>query len=133
MTNRGEKTQKEALAILRQRRGASTAYDVLGKLCKANPKIAPPTAYRELASLVERRKVRRLESLNAFIIWQCDQQNQTSILSIREDCGTVEENAAPSVLNEMSSILEKSGFAPIRQVIEAHGHGVLGKTENYPI
>ena len=121
MSKRGEKMQAEVLAVLRRRRGPLSAYDVLGELREANPKIAPPTIYRALAALTERGRVHRLESLNAFIACQCDRHQHASILSICDDCGTVEESVAPDLLKELSSIAGKSGFAPIRHVIEVRG------------
>ena len=121
MSKRGVKVQAEVLTVLRRRRGPLSAYDVLGELREANPKIAPPTIYRALAALTERGRVHRLESLNAFIACQCDRHQHASILSICDDCGTVEESVAPDLVNALSSVSGTSGFAPMRHVIEVHG------------
>ncbi len=121
MSKRGEKMQAEVLAILRRRRGPLSAYDVLGELREANPKIAPPTIYRALKALMERGRVHRIESLNAYIACQCDSHRHASVLSICDDCGAVEESVAPDLLKELSRIAGKSGFAPRRHVIEVHG------------
>ena len=121
MGKRGEKMQADVLAVLRRRRGPLSAYDVLGELRDANPRIAPPTIYRALAALTERGRVHRLESMNAFIACQCDRHLHASILSICDDCGTVEESVAPDLLDAISSIAGKSGFRPARHVIEIHG------------
>ena len=121
MSKRGEETQAEVLAVLRRHRGPLSAYDVLGELRDSNPKIAPQTIYRALAALKERGRVHRLESLNAFIACQCGRHHHASILSICDDCGAVEESEAPDLLNELSSIIRMSGFAPMRHVIEVHG------------
>ena len=56
-----------------------------------------------------------------FIACQSDRHQDASILSICDDCGIVEESAAPDLLKELSSIVGKSGFAPMRHVIEIHG------------
>ena len=121
MGKRGEMMQVDVLAVLRRRGGPLSAYEVLGELRENHPKIAPPTIYRALASLTERGRVHRLESMNAFITCQCDRHSQASILSICDDCGTVEENVAPDLLEELSSVPGKSGFRPARHVIEIHG------------
>ena len=121
MSKRGEETQAEVLAVLQRRRGPLSAYDVLGELREANPKIAPPTIYRALAALTERGRVHRLESLNAFIACQCTRHQHATILSICDDCGAVEENVAPDLVDRLSSIIAMSGFAPMRHVIEVHG------------
>ena len=121
MSTRGEKMQAEVLAILRRRCGPLSAYDILGELREGHPKIAPPTIYRALAALTERGCAHRIESLNAFIACQCDRHHHASILSICDDCGLVEESVAPDLLKELSGIIGKSGFAPMRHVIEVHG------------
>ena len=121
MSKRGEKLQAEVLAVLRRRRGPLSAYDVLGELRDAYPKIAPPTIYRALSALMERGRVHRLESLNAYVACQCDGHRHAAVLSICDDCGTVEESVAPDLLKELSRIAGKSGFAPRRHVIEVHG------------
>ena len=121
MSKRGEKTQAEVLSVLLQHRRPLSAYDVLGELRQSNPKIAPPTIYRALAALTERGRVHRLESLSAFIACRCEHNHRASIMSICDNCGTVEESVAPDVLRELSRIAGKSGFAPTRHVIEVHG------------
>ena len=113
--------QAEVLAILRRRRGPVSAYDVMGELREANPKIAPTTIYRALSALTECGRVHRLESLNAFMACQGDRHQHAFILSICDDCGAVEEAVAPALLKEISRIAGKSGFAPRRHVIEVHG------------
>jgi len=121
MSKRGEKVQSDVLAVLRRRGGPLSAYEVLGEMRDSNPKLAPPTIYRALAALMERGRVHRLESMNAFIACQCDRHAQASILSICDDCGTVEESVAPGLIEELSSVAGQSGFQPARHVIEIHG------------
>ena len=58
--------QAEVLAALRRRRGPLSAYDVLGKLSAANPKIAPATIYRALSALTERGRVHLLKDQIEF-------------------------------------------------------------------
>lgn len=113
--------QAEVLAVLRSHRVPMSAYEVLRCLRDENPRLAPPTIYRALAALTERGKAHRLESLNAFTACQCDRHHDASILSICTDCGAVEENLSIDLLTTLSSIAGKSGFAPMRHVIEVHG------------
>lgn len=122
MRKRGEMIQAEVLAILRRRGEPLSAYDVLGELREANPRIAPPTVYRALGALTARGDVHRLESLNAYIACQCDRHNHASILSICDDCGSVEERVAPDLLEELAGVIGKTGFSPLRYVIEVHGN-----------
>lgn len=121
MGRRGDQMQSEVLGILRLSKVPLSAYDLLGQMRANNPRLAPPTIYRALAALTEHREVHRLESLNAFVACRCSAHRHASILSICDDCGVVKETVAPGVLAELSSIADKSGFAPTRHVIEVHG------------
>ncbi|MEM6825110.1 MAG: Fur family transcriptional regulator [Pseudomonadota bacterium] len=121
MTKRGETWHAEVLDIFRRSSSPVTAYEILEVLREVNPKIAPPTVYRVLAALMERRLIHRLESMNAFVSCQCDHHDQPAILSICDDCGTVEESIAPEIMDRLSSITGKTGFSAQRHVIEVHG------------
>lgn len=133
MSKRGEAIQAEVLAALRGSSGPLSAYDLLGALRDANPKIAPPTIYRALSALSERGCVHRLESLNAYIACRCDAHQTASILSICDDCGAVEETVAPNLLKELSRITGRSGFTSRRQVIEVLGLCGACGTEDVPV
>ena len=121
MTAHGKALRAELLATLRAHGGPMSAYTLLACLQHEHPKIAPPTIYRALAALLADGKVHRLGSLNAYVACQWDRHMQASILSICDDCGTVEESVAPDLLDELSSVAGKSGFRPARHVIEIHG------------
>ena len=121
MSKRGERMQADVLAVLRRRDCPMSAYDVLRDLRAIHPKIAPPTIYRALAALRDDGRVHRLESLNAYVVCKCDPHQRASILSICNDCGSVEESVAPEVLKQLSSVIARSGFEPTRHVIEVHG------------
>ena len=121
MGKRGDQMQVDVLAILRRCARPLSAYDVLDAMRESHPRIAPLTIYRALAALRERGRVHRLESMNAFIACQCDRHAHASILSICDDCGTVEESVAPELLEDLSSVAGRSGFRPSRHVIEIHG------------
>ena len=121
MNKSGKRMQAEVLAVLRSSRAPMSAYEMLGYLREGNPRLAPPTIYRALAALTNRGSVHRLESLNAFIACQRNRHREASILSICNDCGGVEENVSDDLLKTLSGIAGKSGFAPVRHVIEIHG------------
>ena len=121
MSKRGAKLQVEVLAVLRRRRGPLSADDGLGELRAANPKIAPPTVCRALTAPTECGRVHRLDSLNAVIACQCVRHQNAPVLSICEDCGTVEESIAPDLLEELSRFADKPGFSPRQHGIEVHG------------
>ncbi|MEM6608092.1 MAG: Fur family transcriptional regulator [Pseudomonadota bacterium] len=121
MRKRGEEMQSEVFDALRRADAPMSAYDILAALSANNPKIAPTTVYRTLNALIKKGRIHRLESLNAYMACQCDAHDHQSILSICDDCGSVEETVAPELLARMSTVVGQSGFAPSRHVIEVHG------------
>ncbi|MEO0773632.1 MAG: transcriptional repressor [Pseudomonadota bacterium] len=132
MTTRGEQMQAHVLRVLKREGAALSAYDVLDALRADHPKIAPPTVYRALNALIDKGGVHRVESLNAFIACNSDHHDHDhgSIMSICDDCGSVEENAAPEVVSNLSGLLGKAGFEAQRHVIEVHGVCSDCSTEN---
>ncbi len=121
MGKRGKQMQTEILSILRDSRSPHSAYTLLDRLQETYPKIAPPTVYRALAALGERGQIHRLESLNAYVACQSEAHNQTSVLSICEDCGVVEETFEPDIFSRLSAALRESGFSAQRHIIEVNG------------
>ena len=121
MGKRGEEMQMAVLAILRDSKSPHSAYTLLDRLQETYPKIAPPTVYRALATLVERGQIHRLESLNAYVACQSEAHHQASVLSICEDCGIVEETFEPDIVSRLSAALRKSGFSAQRHIIEVNG------------
>ncbi|MEM6323524.1 MAG: Fur family transcriptional regulator [Pseudomonadota bacterium] len=113
--------QSQVMAILNRRSAPVSAYQILDEMRDANPKIAPMTVYRALAALTKNGMAHRLESLNAYMPCQCQGHADASILSICDDCGHVEERVAPDLLAKLSDVIGRSGFAPLRHVIEVHG------------
>ena len=122
MTTNLPSKRAQILDALKRHQRPHSAYELLDLLRGTNPKTAPPTIYRALASLIKEGRVHRLESLNAYVACRCETHGEPAILSICQDCGTVEETVAPEVLSALSSVTGKSGFAVTRHVIEVHGH-----------
>lgn len=121
MTKRGDKMRDEILGVLRSAGSAMSAYDVLRQLRASHPKIAPPTVYNALAVLTNTGRAHRVESLKAYIACQCDGSHQAAVLSICDECGTVEERTAPGLVENLTGFVEETGFLPQRHVIEVHG------------
>ncbi|MEM0944995.1 MAG: Fur family transcriptional regulator [Pseudomonadota bacterium] len=121
MSGRGKETQRAVLSILRETGVALSAYDLLAKLRVTNPTISAPTIYRALAALTERGEVHRLETVNAFAASKHGGIVQGAIVSICDDCGAVEESAAPALMDELSKVAERSGFSTTRRLVELHG------------
>jgi len=120
MGARGEALRADVMAVLQGQDAPMSAYDILGALRDTQPKIAPTTVYRTLNALREQSLIRRLESLNAYVLSK-NKTEDPSILSICDDCGSVDETPAPDVLATMAQAVGKTGFAPTRHVVEVHG------------
>ena len=121
MRSRKEKWQVAVLEIVQASEKPMAAYDVLGELRNANPRIAPPTIYRTLSYLVEKGRAHRLESLNAYIACKNHKHDKSAVITICEDCGAVDEYVATDVLKVLSNVIAHSGFATLRHVIELQG------------
>lgn len=121
MAVRGAEIQANVLAVMRRKGRALSAYDILDELRASAPKLAPQTIYRALAVLTEHGKVHRVESRNAFVACSDAHAHTVSVMSVCNDCGLVEENAAPDLMDQLSGLVAKSGFVPDRHVIEVLG------------
>lgn len=126
MGKRGEMLQSEMMEVLERADAPLSAYDILAALRGSYPKIAPTTVYRALKVLLDQGRIHRLESLNAYMICQHPHSHDNghpheSILSICDDCGSVEENEAPDLVASLGHVIGKSGFEAQRHVIEVHG------------
>lgn len=121
MARRGEMTQQAVLDALAASAAPMSAYDILAELRHDTPKIAPVTVYRALNALIEKGRIHRLESLNAYMLCSCAETEHDSILTICGDCGAVEENVEPDLIARLSRAISRSGFSVSRHVLEVHG------------
>ncbi|MGR3468562.1 MAG: Fur family transcriptional regulator, partial [Shimia sp.] len=121
MGQRGEALRAQMLEIMQAAGRPLSAYDLLAELSKTTPKIAPPTVYRALAALTKDGRAHRIESMNAYVPCSCDDHDGAALMSICDDCGTVQETAVPGVVSALAAMLDKSGFAAERHVLEIHG------------
>lgn len=122
MATRGEMIQTKILAALRQQSEPQSAYALLGLLRVERPRLAPPSVYRALATLMDQGLVHRLESMKAYVACQHGDHPDGCILAICNECGAVEERVSRSLIDDVSAEAGKSGFAATRHVIEIHGH-----------
>lgn len=109
------------LDVLRSEGLPLTAYEIMERLRPDRPKVAPPTIYRALSHLLEAGLVHRIETLNAYMECRCPDHGPATIFAICDDCGDVDERAAPEALAAITGALGTSGFQPSRPVIEVHG------------
>ncbi|SEO03689.1 Fur family transcriptional regulator, zinc uptake regulator [Pseudorhodobacter antarcticus] len=109
------------LDVIRTANGPLAAYDILERLRPSRPKIAPPTVYRALEHLIRDGRVRRIESLNAYLSAGQDSAGHSVVFAICDDCGRVQERHADAAVGRLTKALSVEGFKPTRPVIEMHG------------
>ena len=113
--------QADILDVLASSEGPMTAYQILGRLQKDEPDIAPPTVYRALSALTDQGRAHKLESLKAFVPCRCDHEKSQPVLAICDTCGQVEEHDGGGIISELSAIVAPSRFRPRRHIVEIHG------------
>lgn len=113
--------QADILGVLRSSKAPMTAYQILGRLQKNEPDIAPPTVYRALTALTDQGRAHKLESLKAFVPCRCDHDDSLPVLTICDDCGQVEEHDGGSLLPKLAALIAASKFVPDRHIVELHG------------
>ena len=113
--------QADILGVLRSSEAPMTAYQILGRLQKDEPDIAPPTVYRALSALTDQGRAHKLESLKAFVPCRCDHDKSLPVLTICDDCGLVEELDGGALVPKLTSLVAASKFVPDRHIVELHG------------
>lgn len=56
-------------------------------------------------------RVHRVGSLKAYIACQCDGTQESAVLSICDECGTVEERTVPRLVKNLSGFVGETGFS----------------------
>ena len=113
--------QVDAVVGLRQRGIPGLAYEVPDHVLDGNRRLAPPTASRAQAGLIERGDLHHLGLPGSFFARGCERRRHVPILSIREERGVLGEAVSPQSTGELSSIAGLSGIVPARQVFEVRG------------
>ena len=113
--------QTDILGVLRSSDAPMTAYQILGRLQKNEPDIAPPTVYRALSALIDQGRAHKLESLKAFVACRCEHDASVPVLAICESCGAVEEHDGTKLLSQLSALPARTAFKPERYTVEMHG------------
>ena len=113
--------QSDVLDVLHEHDKPMSAYAILDQMKVAEPDLAAPTVYRALAALTLQGRAHKLESIKAFVPCRCSHTSAVPVLSICDDCGTVEEHDGTNLLQELSAISTQSSFTATRHIVEIHG------------
>jgi Fur family zinc uptake transcriptional regulator len=112
------------LAVLRELRRPTSAYDVLDRL-RPNGVRTPTTVYRALKALIEMRLVHRLEALNAYVACAHPRHSDDVCFAICEACGRVDEIHDQRLRQFVDDWCESEGFLLSRTAVELIGTCIL--------
>ena len=117
-------TRNQALVLdtLTRADAPLSAYTILDQL-RDDGFRAPPQVYRALDKLVERGRVHRLESINAFVACKhpaCG-AHATVAFAICERCGCVSEIGSDALVASIGAIAQSEGFAVTKTTVELRG------------
>ena len=113
--------QNDVLRVLNSQDNPMTAYQILSRMVAVEPDIAAPTVYRALTALTAQGRAHRLESIKSFVPCRCDHSAAVPVLTICDDCGSVDEHDGTSLLPALQNISVKRNFKNKRYIIEIHG------------
>lgn len=97
-----------------------TAYEALEAVRKEGIR-SPLTVYRALSLLIESKKVRRVQSIGAYIVCKYPTPDAAIVLAICDDCGSVEELPEDGALSSLKQEIDQIGFHVEQSVIEVKG------------
>ena len=121
MRKRAAARQDDILCVLNACDRPMTAYQILERLQRVEPDIAPPTVYRTLSALTDQGRAHRLESIKAFVPCRCSHVESVPVLAICEDCGSVEEHDGSEILPKLTELTDQNAFRADRHIVEIHG------------
>lgn len=116
--------RKEVLTILHEKNAPMGAYEILEELKKQRTNAEPPTVYRVLNFLVEKKLIHRIESQNTYVC--CSQlakdptQHQAILFSCT-NCQTSSEFNDDDVFTSIMKFSAKNQLKADDSVIEMTG------------
>ena len=109
----------EALAGFKQ---PASAYDIAEEVSKRQGRrVAANSVYRILDLFVGANLVRRVESANAYVANEHPDCLHDCIFLVCDSCGQTTHIDNDAISSDVRSAASRTGFAPVRPVIEVHG------------
>jgi Fur family transcriptional regulator, zinc uptake regulator len=113
--------RRRVLGLILEADGPLTAYQLLDRLKEIHKSAVPPTVYRALDFLMDRRLVHKVERLNAFVpCIESGHEHPAQFLICRQ-CGTVTEIEDEAAANALEHAAEREGFHARSTVVEIEG------------
>jgi Fur family zinc uptake transcriptional regulator len=114
--------RRVVFAILREAQSPLRAYEILQRMSeRTGRKVAPPTVYRALDFLIDRRLVSRIESRNAFVCVASGMSRRSHAFFICGVCGSSKHASSRAVEDMLVDNARAIGFEIDKAVIELHG------------
>lgn len=109
----------EALAAFER---PASAYDIAEEVSRRQGRrVAANSVYRILDLFVGANLVRRVESANAYVANEHPDCLHDCIFLVCDSCGQTTHIDNDAIASEVRDAASKTGFAPVRPVIEVHG------------
>lgn len=100
----------------------ASAYDIAEEVSKRQGRrVAANSVYRILDLFVGSNLVRRVESANAYVANEHPDCLHDCIFLVCDTCGQATHIDDDAISSDVRSAATKTGFAPVRPVIEVHG------------
>lgn len=100
----------------------ASAYDIADAVSrKEGRRVAANSVYRILDLFVGANLVRRVESANAYVANEHPDCLHDCIFLVCDTCGQTTHLDDDSIASGLRSAASKTGFSPVRPVIEVHG------------
>ncbi|MDR7154818.1 Fur family zinc uptake transcriptional regulator [Sphingobium xenophagum] len=105
------------LAGLRESAIALSAYQIVDRLCASGNRLTATQAYRTLGRLISQRKVRRIETLSAYVAIDGD----FDVVLVCNCCGTLRPLTEPVLKRQIAGLAQAHRFAIDRIALEIVG------------
>jgi Fur family zinc uptake transcriptional regulator len=116
--------RKDIFNILFNEKEPLSAYEILAKLKKIRPNAEPPTVYRVLAYLIEKKLIHRIESNNQYVCCSLLSEFKNKyhgILFICDKCLKSFEYLETNVKNFLEKFSKKNNLFVKNSLIELKG------------
>jgi len=104
-------------AVLMASERPLSAYDIRDAAMEARQRLSIPLIYRAVARLMAKGRVRRVETLNAYMVRTSD----CEAVAICRLCGATMAVPAGDLAQRIAALLAPTGFVAEQVVIEAQG------------
>ena len=109
-------------ALLCEQPQPAGAYDLIDNISRlVGRPVRPPTVYRAIEQLLERKLIARLASRNAFVACAHPGHTNDCVLLVCDRCGRTAELEDPKLNRLIDAETRRTGFEPRHRTLEVEG------------